>query len=142
MTFTAAVRSCLSKYAVFSGRAPRSEFWWFWVFTVLAEVAALYIGGMLLTGAVVEQGMSSGMGSMHGWYVLAVPNWLSGLVHLALVLPWLAVAVRRLHDVGHSGWWLLIAFIPFGIFVLLFWWVQPSAPQANAHGTPPLLPAA
>lgn len=145
MTFGAAVSSCLSKYATFTGRAPRSEFWWFWVFTLLVEIAALFVGGMLLTGSVVEQGMAPGMGpgisSMHGWYVYAVPNWLAGLAHLLLFLPSLAVAIRRLHDVGRSGWWFLIAFIPFGILVLLFWWVQPSQREPNAHGLPPLLPA-
>lgn len=142
MTFGAAVQSCLSKYATFTGRAPRSEFWWFWVFTILVEIAAMLVGGMLLTGSVMEQGMGPGMGSMHGWYVYAVPNWLAGLVHLLLILPSLAVAVRRLHDVGRSGWWLLIMVVPlFGFLLLLFWWVQPSQPAQNAHGLPPLLPA-
>lgn len=139
MTFTDAVRSCLSKYAVFQGRAPRSEFWWFWVFTVLVEIAALVVGGFLLAGSVTS--MAPGAGSMEAWYLFAAPNWLTGITHLALILPSLAVAVRRLHDVGRSGWWFLIAFVPFGIFVLLFWWVQPSRPEPNAHGLPPLLTA-
>ncbi|MFG1347473.1 DUF805 domain-containing protein [Xanthobacter autotrophicus DSM 431] len=141
MTFTAAVRSCLSQYATFTGRAPRSEFWWFWVFTLVVEVAAVFLGGLLFAGSVREVAMGPGMSSMHGFYVYAFPNWLSGVVHLALILPSLAVAVRRLHDVGRSGWWLLIAFIPLGVFVLLFWWVQPSQREPNAHGLPPLLPA-
>lgn len=141
MTFGAAVQSCLSKYATFTGRAPRSEFWWFWLFSLLVEIAAVFVGGMLLTGSVIEQGMAPGMWSMHGWYVYAVPNWLAGLAHLLLILPGLAVAVRRLHDVGRSGWWLLLLFIPLGIFVLLFWWVQPSEREPNAHGLPPLLTA-
>ena len=140
MTFTQAVQSCLSKYAVFTGRAPRSEFWWFWVFTILVEVAAVVLGGMLFTGSFTEHGM----GTMHGWYMVGYSNWLAGLVHLLLFLPSLAVAVRRLHDVGRSGWWLLIVLVPFfGFLLLLFWWVQPSEPRDNAHGPSPypLLPA-
>ncbi len=144
MTFTQAVRSCLAQYAGFQGRAPRSEFWWFWVFTVLVEVAAIFISGMLMAGSITTAGMGPGMDgdmtTMHGWYVFAVPHWLNGIVHLALILPSLAVAVRRLHDVGRTGWWFLIMFVPFGFFVLLFWWVQPSEPRPNAYG-PPLLPA-
>ena len=62
---------------------------------------------------------------------------------LLLFLPSLAVAVRRLHDVGRSGWWLFIMLVPlFGFLLLLFWWVQPSEPRDNAHGPSPypLLP--
>lgn len=139
MTFTQAVQSCLSKYATFTGRAPRSEFWWFWVFTILVDIAAVILGSMFFTGAFNGPVMGGGM---HGWYMVAYSNWLPGLAHLALFLPSLAVAVRRLHDVGRSGWWLLIMFVPlFGILVLLFWWVQPSEPRTNAHGGAPLLPA-
>ncbi len=138
MTFTEAVRSCLNQYAGFQGRAPRSEFWWFWVFTLLVEVAAFVIGTMLLAGSITATQVSGGQ--FDALYFFAGPNWLSAVVHLALILPSLAVAVRRLHDVGRSGWWFLILFIPFGFFVLLFWWVQPSQREPNAYG-PPLLPA-
>lgn len=136
MTFGAAVQSCLSKYATFSGRAPRSEFWWFWVFCILVEFAALVASAVLLSGSVVTGSATS---SMQGWFVFVSQSWLSGLVHLALILPSLAVAVRRLHDVGRSGWWFLLVFVPLGILVLLFWWVQPSAREPNEHGLPPLL---
>lgn len=138
MNFETAIRTCLTKYATFTGRAPRSEFWWFSLFSFLVEIAAMLLGGALFSGSMRESGMG---GSMHGWYMFTHPGWLSGLVHLALILPGLAVAVRRLHDVGRSGWWLLLSLVPFGVFVLLFWWVQPSEPRPNAHGAPPLLPA-
>lgn len=137
MTFTEAVRSCLSQYAGFQGRAPRSEFWWFWVFTLLVEIAALFIGGMLLAGSITATQL--GGDQAQAWYLFVAPNWLSALVHLALILPSLAVAVRRLHDIGRTGWWFLILFVPFGFFVLLFWWVQPSQREPNAYGAPPLL---
>lgn len=141
MTFGAAVQSCLSKYAVFQGRAPRSEFWWFWVFAVLVELVAIIVSAMLLTSSVSEHAvvMGPGMSSMSAVYVYAPANWLIGLTPLLLILPSLAVAVRRLHDVGRSGWWLLIHFLPFiGTLVLLFWWVQPSEPRDNAYGPSPL----
>ncbi|MCL8380891.1 MULTISPECIES: DUF805 domain-containing protein [Xanthobacter] len=137
MTFTQAVRSCLSQYAGFQGRAPRSEFWWFWVFTLLMEIAAFVIGTMLLAGSITATQVSGGQ--IDAWYFFAGPNWLSTVVHLGLILPSLAVAVRRLHDIGRTGWWFLILFVPFGFFVLLFWWVQPSQREPNVYG-PPLLP--
>ena len=100
--------TCLKKYADFSGRATRSEYWWF----VLCEVLILGIASL-------------------------ISDWLPGLFALALVLPALAVGARRLHDTGRSGWWLLLMLVPFigGLF-LLYWAVLPSQPGANAFGEP------
>ncbi|MBB6306526.1 DUF805 domain-containing protein [Xanthobacter tagetidis] len=132
MTFQESVGSCFRQYATFTGRASRSEFWWFWVFTLLVDVAAFIVSATLIGGSVTAVGGADGM----SWFV-ATQGWLPGLVHLALFLPSLAVAIRRLHDVGRSGWWFLILFVPFGFFVLLFWWVQPSERMANRFGPPP-----
>ena len=85
MTFIEAVRSCLSQYAGFQGRAPRSEFWWFWVFTLLMEIAAFVIGTMLLAGSITATQVSGGQ--IDAWYFFAGPNWLSTVVHLGLILP-------------------------------------------------------
>lgn len=100
--------TCLKKYADFSGRATRSEYWWF----VLCEVLILGIASL-------------------------ISDWLPGLFALALVLPALAVGARRLHDIGRSGWWLLLMLVPFigGLF-LLYWMVLPSQPGANTFGEP------
>ena len=106
MSFVQAVQVCLRKYVDFSGRAVRSEFWWFALFQLIVMVVA----------------------SMLGDTVYAV-------VALALVLPSLAVGARRLHDIGKSGWFLLLHLLPIiGILVLIFFWVQPSQTEGNEYG--------
>lgn len=98
MTFQESIKVCFSKYVVFEGRAKRPEFWWFVLFTV---VASLVLG--------------------------AISNALSGLFSLAVFLPSIAVGARRLHDIGKSGWWQLLWFIPvIGWIVLIYWAAQES----------------
>ena len=114
MNFFDAIKTCFTKYADFTGRASRPEFWWFMLFVVLVDAAVLAISHLL-------------------WFLFA----------LAVVLPRLAVAVRRLHDTDRSGWWLLIGFVPIvGWIVLLVWYCQKSDPVANRFGPPPLPPEA
>lgn len=121
MSFTAAVRSALTQYVGFSGRARRSEYWWFALFTVLVGVAAAILDNLLGT----DWGGSG--------------NGLIGLVaNLALLLPSLAVGVRRLHDTDRSGWWLLIALIPLiGAIVLLVFFCTDGTPGQNRFGHSP-----
>jgi uncharacterized membrane protein YhaH (DUF805 family) len=104
----------LSKYVVFSGRARRSEFWWYALFAAIVYIVAGIIDA-------------------------AIGNQLVGyLVALALLLPSLAVTVRRLHDTGRSGWWILIGIIPLiGAIVLLVFEVQDSQPGTNNYGPSP-----
>lgn len=97
MNFGQAISSCLKQYAGFSGRATRSEFWWFFLFQILVSIAASFLGDIV-----------------------------SALVSLGLLLPSIAVAARRLHDIGKSGWWQLLAFTGIGILVLIYFWVQPT----------------
>ncbi len=106
MNFGQAISNCLSNYATFSGRAPRSEFWWFFLFQVLASVAASMLSEKL-----------------------------NGLVNLGLLLPSLAVGARRLHDIGKSGWWQLLMISGIGFVVLIYWWVQPTADRTSAYGS-------
>lgn len=116
MTPMYAIRSVLSQYVGFSGRASRSEYWIWWGFLVVVYVA---IGATALLFA------STG-------YVVA------GLVALALFLPNLAVTVRRLHDTGRSGFWLLIVFIPLiGALILLVFLLLDSQAEPNKWGSPP-----
>ncbi|MFC6282645.1 MULTISPECIES: DUF805 domain-containing protein [Polaromonas] len=104
MNFGQAISTCFSKYATFSGRASRSEFWWFMLFEVI-----------LL-------GVTS-----------AISDILYGIVALALVLPVLAVGARRLHDIGRTGWWQLLSLTIIGSLVLLYWFVQPTVEGSNEY---------
>ena len=111
----------LKKYAVFSGRARRKEYWYFFLFNFLITIVLLIIDGM--TGTLTAE---AGIGLLGGIYALAV------------LIPALAVSVRRLHDTDRSGWWLLIMLIPLiGVIVILVFTVQDSKPGENQYGSNP-----
>ena len=114
MSFTDAIRDGFSKYVTFSGRSSRSAYWWWYLFGILVLVVSLAIDYALGAGGIL--------------YVL---------VALAMLLPNLAVLVRRLHDAGHSGWWVLIGLLPLiGAIVLLVFTLQGSD-QPNQWGNGP-----
>ncbi len=97
LTFYMAIRVCLAKYAEFTGRATRSEFWWFALFVTLVTGALRYLSEAL-----------------------------AAVVLIAMLLPLLAAGSRRLRDSGNSAWWQLFLLAPFaGIIVLGFMWAQP-----------------
>ena len=103
------------KYADFTGRARRKEYWTF--------VLVNFLISIILSG-----GGQAGTG----------PQILSSLFSLFVLIPSLAVAVRRLHDIGRSGFWLFILFIPIiGFFVILFFLLQDSEPGSNEYGPNP-----
>ena len=109
MTFQESIRQCFLKYAEFNGRASRAEYWWFFLFVVLA-------GGVLS----------------------ALGNKLAGAFYLATLLPSLAAASRRLHDTERSGWWQLVALVPLvGLIVLLVFLTQKSRDAADVTGAAP-----
>jgi uncharacterized membrane protein YhaH (DUF805 family) len=119
MTMGEAVQSVLSKYATFSGRAVRSEFWWWVLFSIIVQAVTQVLDGAVLA-------------PVFGSPAFDGPQILTGLAGLALLLPSLAVTVRRLHDVDRSGWWIFLNLIPLiGFLVLLYWYVQPSKPGVN-----------
>ena len=111
----------LKKYADFNGRARRKEYWMFFLFNVIISIALLIVDGILGTSAVP--------GTMG----------LLGVIYLlALLVPGIAVAIRRLHDTGRSGWWILIGLVPFvGGIVLIVFLVQDSTPGDNQFGRNP-----
>ncbi|MFI7081302.1 DUF805 domain-containing protein [Micromonospora sp. NPDC049903] len=121
MSFTDAIRSALSQYAGFGGRARRSEYWWF----------ALFLFGVGIVAALIDSALGLDFDATTGGPV-------SLLVNLAFLLPSLAVSVRRLHDLGRSGWWLLIGLIPIvGWIVLVVFFVQDGQPGLNRFGPSP-----
>jgi uncharacterized membrane protein YhaH (DUF805 family) len=114
MNMQEAVRSVLSQYASFSGRARRSEYWFFYLAVVIVSVVAsildLIIGVQIL-----------------GWIVAA-----------ATIVPSISASARRLHDVGRSGWWQLIGIIPIiGWILLIVWLATDSNPGDNQYGPNP-----
>ena len=134
MSFTESIRTCISKFATFDGRASRSEFWWFYLFTVLVGfvgyIPLLVLGAL---GATDSDGVMSGLVS-----ILSVIFWIVWfIVVIALVIPLLAVGSRRLHDRGQSGWLQLLLLVPCGNIVLLVFWVLQGTPGDNAYGPKP-----
>jgi len=111
----------LKKYAVFEGRAGRKEYWFFILFNILISMALGYVDW--LTGNINPE---TGLGILSGIYALGV------------MIPGMAVSVRRLHDTDRSGWWLLITFVPvIGAIVFLYFMVLDSNPETNEYGTSP-----
>lgn len=121
MNFGEAIKSGFGNYVTFSGRAPRSEFW-YWILFATLVIAA---------GGVIDEAL--------------LPNSPNGLIApllaLALLLPGLAVSVRRLHDVNRTGWWLLIYFTVIGIIFLLIWDCTKGTTGPNRFGPDPLAAA-
>jgi uncharacterized membrane protein YhaH (DUF805 family) len=124
MGFQDAIRSVWSRYVTISGRAPRSEYWYWVLFLLLAGFVLGVIDGLVF-----------GFGENR-------PQVLSGLFSLATLLPSICVAGRRLHDRDMSAWWLLLWFIPvIGWLVLLYFYVTPGTPGPNRFGPDPLGPS-
>jgi len=111
----------LKDYAVFNGRARRKEYWFFFLFNVLASMALAMVDSA--TGTFDE---ARGMGLLGGLYALGV------------LLPSIGVSIRRLHDTDRSGWWLLLGLVPvIGAIVLLVFLVLDSQPGDNRFGPNP-----
>ncbi len=114
MDFMTAVKHVLQdNYANFSGRARRSEYWWFYLFTIICYVVASIIDGVI------------------GLPIVSI------IVMLGLIVPGLAAAVRRMHDTGRTGWLLLIALIPLVGLLILYWFVQRGTVGPNEYGADP-----
>lgn len=117
MSFTEAIQSVFTQYVGFSGRARRSEYWFFFLFNMI--ISAVLNVLTRVTGA-------------------SIFGVLAGIVSLALLLPGLSVAIRRLHDTGKSGWFILFALIPVvGAILLIVWYCKDSQPGENQYGPNP-----
>jgi uncharacterized membrane protein YhaH (DUF805 family) len=115
LDFGTSIRTCFSKYATFTGRAARSEFWFFELFLLGVNVVLLLIDSSVL----------------------------SLIVGLGTLLPALAVGARRLHDTDKTGWWQLLFVFPFvGLVILIIFWAQIGSAGTNRYGDDPLAPPA
>lgn len=104
-----------NKYATFSGRARRKEYWMFFLFNVLIAIGLGIIEALIGTGGLI-----------------------GALYSLAVLIPGIAVTVRRLHDTSRTGWWVLIVFVPLvGALILLIFMVLDSQPGDNEYGPNP-----
>ena len=105
----------LKKYAIFNGRARRKEYWMFFLFNIIISIVLAFVEPMIGTKSIIAI-----------------------LYSLALLIPGIAVAVRRLHDTNHSGWWLLIGLVPIiGAIILLVFMVRDSQSGENQYGSNP-----
>lgn len=116
MSFVDAIKSVLTQnYANFNGRARRSEYWYWTLFTIIVNA------------------VFQALARANNFFAI-----IATLVSLAILVPGLAVAVRRLHDIGKSGWNLLFALIPLvGAILLIVWYCKDSQPGANQYGENP-----
>lgn len=146
MSFIESIRTVLSKYADFNGRARRSEFWWYYLATVIV-VSVLYLV-LIVPGLTAYATATLEAANAGSTTIPAMPGSLSvgyavvGLVGLALLLPTLAVIVRRLHDADKPGALAFLLLIPFVNFILLIvWGVSTGTPGPNQFGPDPKAPA-
>ena len=131
--FGAAIRSAFRNYATFRGRASRSAYWWFALLTSLVELpfSVWYLAALIGSVATADYANSSAPPSFP--IGVLVPMMLLSLLGLALFLPSLGLAVRRLHDCNRSGWYYFLAFIPFGSLILLIFFLQEGTPGPNQY---------
>lgn len=121
LSFQDAVRICFSKYATFSGRARRTEYWYFVLFGFLGSAIAGILDTALFGMTAPDEAL------------------LAGLFSLVTLLPGLSVLVRRLHDTGRSGWWFWIILIPLiGALVLLWFLITRGDEGTNDYGPDPI----
>jgi uncharacterized membrane protein YhaH (DUF805 family) len=125
----AAITTAFTKTFTYRGRASRGEYWWYFAFYLLVSIVCSFIDAATLIALVQEQGEQAivpatflKMTSLYA-YILMIP-------------PFLSVSVRRLHDAGFSGFWILVYVIPLGALALIVMHILPSAGGTTAHGAP------
>jgi uncharacterized membrane protein YhaH (DUF805 family) len=104
----------IKKYAVFTGRARRKEYWMYTLFYVIGFVVLSILEG-----------------------VVGLPGVLSSVYSLGLLLPSIGVGIRRLHDINRTGWWMLLALTCIGSIVLIVFFIQDGTPGENKYGPNP-----
>ena len=118
MDFQTSIKTCFNKFAVFSGRASRSEFWFFVLFGFLGGIIAVIIDVMILGYAFEENGP------------------INLIFTVALIVPSISVTARRLHDINKSGWWQLLWITIIGGILLIIWHATEGENKKNRFGPP------
>jgi uncharacterized membrane protein YhaH (DUF805 family) len=109
MKFQESVKTCFNQFSSFQGRASRSEYWWFALFSLIVN----FVSNCTL------------------------PSNIGLIVSVIILVPHISVAIRRLHDIGKKGYWILLGLIPIAGLVLIYWFIQKSEPVANEFGEVP-----
>jgi uncharacterized membrane protein YhaH (DUF805 family) len=122
MGFDEAIKAGFSNYLVFSGRALRSEYWYWTLFLVLGGISTAILD-TLFFGSSFD----------------AIVSPLNAVFNMVTLLPTIAVSIRRLHDIDRTGWWSLICLTVIGILLLIYWACQPGTPGPNRFGSEPSL---
>tara|TARA_B100000676_G_C17294857_1_gene444224 strand:+ start:127 stop:498 length:372 start_codon:yes stop_codon:yes gene_type:complete len=118
MNFQTSIKTCFNKFAVFSGRASRSEFWFFVLFGCLGGIITVIIDVMILGYPYEENGP------------------INLIFSVALIIPSISVAARRLHDINKSGWWQLLWITIIGGILLIIWHATEGENKKNKFGPP------
>ena len=118
MNFQTSIKTCFNKFAIFSGRASRSEFWFFILFGTIGGIIATIIDVMIFGYTIEENG----------------PIYL--IFWIITMIPSVAVATRRLHDINKSGWWQLLWFTIIGGILLIIWHTTRGESKKNKFGPP------
>ena len=116
MNFQTSVKTCFNKYAAFSGRASRSEYQFFVLFGILGGIISAIIDTMILG------------------YSAELNRPINLIFSVALILPSISVATRRLHDLNESGWWQLLWFTIIGGILIIIWHATEGTKKNNSHG--------
>lgn len=131
-SFGQAVKRFFKKYAVFSGRASRSEYWWCWLFGVLVNAVFFLIGSLTGTSSVDTTSGGFSAESLGNPVVTVIQS----IWSLAILVPGFALLFRRLHDTNRSGWWWFIVFVPIaGPIILLVFVLGASRPEGARFDT-------
>jgi len=113
MNFGESISTCMGKYATFSGRASRSEYWWFYLFTILMSWGSTIVAGALGNSMV---------------------GILPTIISLVFLIPAIAAGSRRLHDIGKSGWWQLLLIIPIiGWILIIIWFATDTKSEGDKY---------
>ena len=128
VSFIEAIKLYFKNYANFSGRSSRSEYWWVYLAEQIVFMPLYMFSNVLQV--LIENDQNAGVAILG-----VIVGLISAVLGLALLIPGLSLGCRRLHDIGKSGWWQLLAFIPcIGGIILLIWTIKESDPGENEYG--------